>query len=54
MKGAVVIGGHVQGLGIVRMLGSKKIPVVLMDTTGYNITRFSKYCSIFCRSPSPS
>jgi len=51
MKGAVVIGGHVQGLGIVRMLGSKKIPVVLMDATGYNIARFSKYCTKFIKMP---
>jgi len=51
MKGAVVIGGHVQGLGIVRMLGYKKIPVVLMDTTGYNVARFSKYCSRFIKMP---
>jgi D-aspartate ligase len=51
MKGAVVIGGHVQGLGIVRMLGSKKIPVVLMDVTGYNVARFSKYCSRFIKMP---
>ena len=51
MKGAVVIGGHVQGLGIVRMLGYKKIPVVLMDTTGYNIARFSRYCSNFIKIP---
>lgn len=51
MKGAVVIGGHVQGLGIIRMLGCKNIPVVLMDTTGYNIARFSKYCSRFIKMP---
>ena len=51
MKGAVVIGGHVQGLGIVRMLGFQKIPVVLMDVTSYNIGRFSKYCSKFIKMP---
>lgn len=51
MKGAVVIGGHVQGLGLVRMLGSKKIPVVVMDTTGYNVARFSKYCTRFIKMP---
>jgi len=51
VKGAVVIGGHVQGLGIVRMLGCKKIPVVLMDVTGYNVARFSKYCSNFIKMP---
>ncbi len=51
MKGAVVIGGHVQGLGIVRMLGCKQIPVVLMDTTGCNIARFSRYCSRFIKMP---
>lgn len=51
MKGAVVIGGHVQGLGIVRMLGFQRIPVVLMDVTGYNVARFSKYCSKFIKMP---
>ena len=51
MTGAVVIGGHVQGLGIVRMLGSKKISVILMDNTSYNITRFSKYCTRFIKMP---
>jgi D-aspartate ligase len=51
MKGVVVIGGHIQGLGIVRMLGSKKIPVILMDSSSFNITRFSKYCAKFIKMP---
>ena len=51
MKGAVVIGGHVQGLGIARMLGIRKIPIVLMDTARYNIARYSKYCNRFIKIP---
>jgi len=51
MNGAVVIGGHIQGLGIIRMLGINKIPVVLMDTTGCNVARFSKYCTKFVKIP---
>jgi predicted ATP-grasp superfamily ATP-dependent carboligase len=46
-EGALVIGGHIQGLGITRILGSAGIPVVLLDQTKYNITRFSKYCKSF-------
>ena len=45
--GAIVIGGHVQGLGIARILGRKNIPVILLDKTKMNITRFSKYCAKF-------
>nr|WP_319375701.1 hypothetical protein [uncultured Methanoregula sp.] len=51
MNGTVIIGGHVQGLGIARMLGSKKVPVILMDTMGLNIARFSKYCTKFIKMP---
>jgi len=51
MRGAVVIGGHVQGLGIIRMLGWEGIPVLLMDTTCHNVARFSKYCTMFIKIP---
>ena len=46
-NGVIVIGGHVQGLGIIRIFGKKNIPVVLLDTTKKNIARYSKYCTTF-------
>jgi len=51
MIGAIVIGGHVQGLGLIRALGMKRIPVYLLDTTNYNISRYSKYCEKFIKMP---
>jgi predicted ATP-grasp superfamily ATP-dependent carboligase len=42
--GAIVIGGHIQGLGITRILGREGIPVILLDKTKLNLTRFSNYC----------
>lgn len=43
----IVLGGHVQGLGICRVLGSLSIPVVVIDDTNSNLARHSKYCSKF-------
>jgi predicted ATP-grasp superfamily ATP-dependent carboligase len=40
--GAVVVGGDYQGLGIVRSLGRRKIPVAVIDDER-SIARFSKY-----------
>ena len=37
--GVIVIGGHVQGLGITRIYGKNNIPVVLLDETSANLTR---------------
>lgn len=45
--GAIVIGGHIQGLGIARILGRENIPVVIFDKTNLNIARFSNYCIEF-------
>ena len=45
--GAIVLGGHAQGLGIIRSLGRKGVTVYLIDETAANISRFSKYCSRF-------
>ena len=47
--GAVVLGGHVQGLGIVRSLGRRGIPVFVLDDTDACIARFSRYCNRFFR-----
>jgi len=51
MVGAIVIGGHVQGLGLIRALGMEGIPVYLLDTTDWNISRYSKYCKKFIKMP---
>jgi len=51
LTGALVIGGHVQGLGLVRALGENDIPVYVLDETKYNIARFSKYCEKFLKIP---
>ena len=40
--GAVVVGGDYQGLGIVRSLGIRGIPVCVVDDE-YSISRFSRY-----------
>lgn len=47
--GAIVLGGHVQALGIVRILGMRGIPVIVIDGTSRCIARRSKYCRAFCR-----
>jgi predicted ATP-grasp superfamily ATP-dependent carboligase len=49
--GAVVLGGHAQGLGIIRSLGRKGVTVYLIDETAANISRFSKYCRRFFLVP---
>ena len=46
-KGVIVIGGHVQGLGIVRILGKQNIPIIVIDDKKYNLARHSKYCDNF-------
>ncbi len=47
--GVIVIGGHVQGLGITRIYGKNNIPVILLDHTIINLTRHSKYCKKFIK-----
>ncbi len=42
--GAVVVGGDYQGLGIVRSLGRRKVPVCVIDDE-VSIARYSKYTS---------
>jgi len=45
-----VLGGHVQGYGIVRVYGENGIPSIVIDTTRYNIAKHSKYCIKFLQS----
>jgi D-aspartate ligase len=49
--GAVIIGGHFQGLGVVRSLGRNQVPVCLIDSD-FCIGRFSKYTGKFFHCPS--
>jgi predicted ATP-grasp superfamily ATP-dependent carboligase len=46
--GAVVLGGDYQGLGIVRSLGRKGIPVCVVDDE-HSISRYSRYCNRFVK-----
>jgi len=48
--GAIVIGGDYQGLGIVRSLGRRGVPVCVVDDE-YSISRFSRYCKSFVSLP---
>ena len=48
--GAVVIGGHFQGLGILRSLARQHIPTYLIDR-GLCIGRFSRYTGRFTKCP---
>jgi D-aspartate ligase len=48
--GAVVVGGDFHGLGIIRSLGSRGIPLCVVDDE-YSIGRFSKYTTFTVRPP---
>ncbi len=48
-KGAIVLGGHIQSLGIVRILGRRGIPVIVIDAAARCIARRSRYCRAFYR-----
>lgn len=44
MKGVLILGGHIQALGICRVLGRYGVPIVIIDESKYNIARHSRYC----------
>lgn len=48
--GAVVIGGDYQGLGIVRSLGRRGVPVCVVDDE-YSISRFSRHAAHWVTAP---
>jgi D-aspartate ligase len=52
MKGVIIVGNHVQALGLARSLGRKKIPVYLINDKSLCISKFSKYVKKFFLSPS--
>lgn len=45
--GVIVIGGHVQALGIIRIFGTQNIQVIVLDRLKINIAKHSKYCTEF-------
>lgn len=51
--GAVITGGDFQGLGILRSLAKKNIPIVLLDSE-HCISRYSRFRKRFIKSPHPS
>ena len=51
--GVVITGGDFQGLGVLRTLARKGIPIILLDSD-HNIGRYSKFKKKFIKSPHPS
>ena len=51
--GAVVTGGDFQGLGVLRALARKDIPVILLDSD-HSISKYSRFKKKFIKSPNPS
>jgi len=49
--GVIIIGNHVQALGIIRSLGKRGIPVYLMNDNSICIGRFSRYLKKFIKIP---
>lgn len=49
--GAVVLGGDYQGLGIVRSLGRRGVPICVIDDE-HSIARFSRFVRYWVRVPS--
>jgi len=45
--GVIVLGGHVQGLNIIRIYGQNGIPSILLDSNRFNLAKHSKYCTKF-------
>ncbi len=51
--GVVVTGGDFQGLGVLRTLAKKDIPILLLDSQ-YCIGKYSRFEKKFLKSPHPS
>ena len=48
--GAIIIGGHYQGLGALKSLGEKGVPLCLLDSE-LHIGQFSRYATKFFNCP---
>ena len=49
MKNVIIIGGHVQALGITRILGELGFNITILDSTIFNLARHSKFCENFIK-----
>ena len=49
-KGVVVIGGHINGMGIIRSFASRKIPTAVILTQPYDFAHYSRYISSYDRA----
>jgi len=49
MKNVIIIGGHVQALGIARILGKLDFNITILDSTIFNLARHSKFCENFIK-----
>lgn len=49
MKGIIIVGGHVQALGIARIIGRLNIPVIVLDNTIFNLARHSRFTNQFIK-----
>jgi predicted ATP-grasp superfamily ATP-dependent carboligase len=45
VPGAVVVGGYANGLGVVRSLGGRGVPVAVIRTAGHDIAHLSRYAA---------
>ena len=51
-KGVIILGGHVQGYGIIRVLNSSfGVTAIVIDNKKFNIAKHSKYCQKFYHIP---
>ena len=53
-RGAIVIGDHVQALGVIRSLGKRGIPAYLLHDKNLCIGRFSRYTKRYMKTPDAS
>ena len=49
VRGAIVVGGFVNGLGLVRALGARGIPVLVVATQPYDVAHRSRFCTEHAR-----
>lgn len=54
VQGVIVIGDHIQALGIIRSLGKRGIPVYLLNDKSLCIGRFSRHLRRFIKTPNIS
>ena len=47
--GAIVVGGFVNGLGLVRSLGARAVPVTVVSTQPYDVAHRSRWCTELVR-----